>query len=128
MDPDVDLYPDQIAGIAHVTARLDDQFAFAPGSYAPNGNDRRIFEAAVKAEFSKIDVKVEVRWEHRLSPDGTLTSLYQPQIELVGNLRDKETDHDRMKWGIQHGLADGQAGFIREDGTKHEEPIKKLII
>ena len=32
------------------------------------------------------------------------------------NKVEEETDHDRVQWGVVKGLADGQPGYVREDG------------
>ena len=57
-----------------------------------------------------------------------LIPLFVPKIRIVGRTKhETETDHDRLKFEITHGMADGQAGYIREDGTKTEDPIRKII-
>jgi hypothetical protein len=55
--------------------------------------------------------------------------VWLPQVEVIGRSRpEEETDHDRVKWGVVKGLADGQPGYVRADGTKHEDPKSKLIL
>lgn len=125
---DVEIYPDQERQAAAVLAKLDDQFAFSNGKYDEDGSDRRLFEAAAKSEFAKIGLAINVRWAEQLNIEMKPSGLFTPQLEIVGQLRESETDHDRIKWGVVKGLADGQPGYVREDGTRHEEPIKKLII
>jgi hypothetical protein len=44
------------------------------------------------------------------------------------NKVESETDHDRIKHGVVTGKADGKAGYVREDGTWHEDPKSKLIL
>jgi hypothetical protein len=54
--------------------------------------------------------------------------MYVPRISISGRTRkETEIDHDRMQHDIVSGLADGIKGYIREDGTEHEEPIRKTI-
>lgn len=49
-------------------------------------------------------------------------------MEPTGRLKpETETDHERMRDGIVKGLDGGPGGYIREDGTITEEPIKKII-
>jgi hypothetical protein len=55
--------------------------------------------------------------------------VHLPHVELVGRNRSQgETDHDRVRYGVVHGLADGQKGYIRADGSKHEDPIRRDIL
>lgn len=130
MAADWEPYPDEQVKIAQVAAKLDDQFAFSYGNYAPDASDRRIFEAAVKSEFGKINIAAQVRWENMIGLNGLPAGVFRPHVELCGHIRDaSETDHDRMKWGVVRGLEYGQqAGYVREDGSLREDPIKRDIL
>lgn len=123
------LYPDEYTRVAAALERIQRQFEFTGGSET----DRRIFEMAAHNEFGNAGFQIEVNWAEveEVTPEGGLigrTGVYMPGIEIIArNKAESETDHDRMRWGIVKGLADGQAGYVREDGRRTEDPIKKII-
>jgi hypothetical protein len=128
--PDLTIYPDETAKLALAQERLSRAFEFS----AFTESTRRIFESAAQTEFGKAGFSVHVEWKeiHEKKPDrdeGTPTGVWLPTIEIVGRTTaENETDHDRYRWGVVKGLADGQAGYVREDGRKTEDPLKKLIL
>lgn len=122
-EPDFTLYPDENEKVARVLLELE-KFEFGPG----NDADRKVFDMAVANEFGKIGIKARVNWTEICSVTGGPTGVWQPGIELYGRTKgESETDHDRMKHGIVHGLDDGIKGYVREDGSLHEDPIRKNI-
>jgi hypothetical protein len=69
-----------------------------------------------------------------MSPDCTdepdsMDLIWTPLICVVDRTTKlAEYDHDRQKHEVTSGLLDGKAGYIREDGTFREDPLRKLII
>jgi hypothetical protein len=97
---------------------------------------RAEFTQAAKEEFGKVGFEVSVAWkqvyEKNTSPlvltEEIPTGVWIPYVSIEGRItKEEETDHDRFKWGVVKGLADGQPGYVREDGSKREDPIKKII-
>lgn len=128
--PDLTLYPDEQRKIEVVLAKLSN-FEFGRGE----AEDKRLFEMAAHTEFGEIGLKVSITWqeiykESPLSKQGAIaTGVHLPQVEIEGRVtNEEETDHDRFKWGVVKGLADGQPGYVREDGSKREDPISKIIL
>jgi hypothetical protein len=122
--PDFQPYPDEVLGkINPAMARLQAQFEFTP----MNETNKRIFEMAAHNELGQAGFRIAVEWKE-IYKSGYPTGMHLPHLEIIGRNRSEgETDHDRIKWGVVKGLADGQPGYVRQDGSKHEEPIKKLI-
>lgn len=123
-------YPDELMKIGEVMAKLQSAFDFT----SFNDTNKAILDIAAHEEFAKIGIEVRVNWQEIMKKSplaiaGVVpTGVWMPGIEPIGRTRDEsETDHDRVAWGVTHGLMDGQAGYIRADGTKHEEPIKRII-
>lgn len=122
-------YPDELLRIAYAMTRLESAFEFTTGFQA---SQQAAFNDAAKTEFAKIGIEIRINWEEICRHSNLLgpvpTGIWMPGIEPIGRTRkESETDHDRIKHGIQHGLLDGQPGYIRADGTKHEDPIRKII-
>ena len=130
--PDLTLYPDERNKILYAQAKVEHQFEFTP---IKGDADKTIFEMAVNEEFAKIGFLVEITWqqiyhEERVADQEVPvpTGVWCPGIEIIGrNKAEQEHDHDRHKWGVVKGLADGQKGYVREDGSLREDPIKKII-
>lgn len=121
--PDLELYPDEKERVAAAMLALE-KFEFGAGNTA----DRKIFDMAVANEFGKIGLQARVNWTEICSVLGGPTGVWQPGVEVYGRTRgEAEHDHDRHQYGVVHGLEDGQAGYVREDGSKHEDPLKKNI-
>jgi hypothetical protein len=122
--PDFTVYPDEYERVAKAWAKLE-EFEFQWGTEA----DRKIFEMACHTEMGKAGMQVNVTWRQERHPDGTPSQVFSPQVEICGRTKgESETDHDRMRYGIVKGLADGQPGYVREDGSKTEDPRKKDIL
>lgn len=128
-EADFQPYPDELRRIGEVLTKLENAFEFQSGF---EGTQRAQFNDAAKEAFAQIGIEVRINWQeiYRRSPLGEFpTGIWMPGVEPIGRTRpEAETDHDRVKYGITHGLLDGQAGYIREDGRKTEDPAKKLII
>lgn len=96
--------------------------------------DKARFEEAARNEMGKAGFGVHVHWEEvvKRTPLGDIpTGVWCPSLQDIHRLKEPlETDHDRKRYEIVHGLDGGEPGFIREDGSIHDpdDPIKKLII
>jgi hypothetical protein len=130
--PDLNIYPDEQRKIQLTYEKLSRQFEFTP---IKGDSDKKIFEMAVNNDFGEIGFMVTVTWQQLFSKkvvDGNEvpvpTGVWLPGIEIIGrNKTEQEHDHDRHKYGVVNGLADGVKGYVREDGTYREDPIKKII-
>ncbi len=83
-------------------------------------------------------VMVEWEWEDektgKRSPDvsdvpNDMNLYWNPRVTVMERI-DKATgefDHERQQHEVASGILDGKKGYIREDGTWHEEPLKKNI-
>ena len=123
----VEIYPSELPKVQAAFKRLQDTFAQKLVDDPQEAAEA--FNQMAVNEFGAIGFEIEVEW-HQASenPYGPAT-MYVPRINIVGRTRkETEVDHERMQHDIVTGLADGQPGYIREDGTEHEEPIKKVII
>lgn len=129
ISPDLQIYPDEQHKIQYVYEKLSRQFEFTP---IKGDSDKKIFEMAVNNDFGEIGFLVTVTWQQVWQKKNEVpipTGVWLPGIEIIGrNKKEEETDHDRFKWGVVKGLADGQSGYVREDGTYREDPIKKIIL
>lgn len=122
--PDFNPYPDEYRNIGIAMTRLQNAFDF---SHFTETN-KAVFDMAAHEEFAKIGVTVRINWQEIYQASGEPTGVYVPGVEPVGRTKaETETDHDRLKFGIVKGLDGGPGGYIREDGTVHEEPIRKTI-
>lgn len=116
-------YPDEMPKVIRAYEKLQRQFEFTP----MNETNKRIFEMAAHNEFGEAGFRINITWQE-IYENNLPTGVHLPGLEVIGrNKREAETDHDRVKHGIVHGLVDGVKGYVREDGTKHEEPRKKNI-
>lgn len=123
-------YPDELAKIAIVMTKLSNAFDF---SHFTETN-KAIFDMAAHEEFAKIGITIRVNWQEiyrrtgLMADEGESTGVWLPGIEPIGRIRkEQETDHERIQWGVVKGLDGGEKGYIRADGTKHEDPIRKVI-
>lgn len=130
--PDLNIYPHEQHKIQLAYEKLSSQFEFTP---IKSETDRTIFEMAAHNEFGEVGFKVEITWQQLWKkevvggqPTHVPTGVWMPGIEITGrNKVEAEHDHDLHKWGVVKGLADGQPGYVREDGSKREDPIKRII-
>ena len=122
--PDFELYPDEYEKIGIALTKLGNAFEFANFS----DTNKAIFNIAVSEEFAKIGLTAAVHWQEIVNVDGEGTGVWLPGVEPTGRTTpESERDHDRIKYGIVKGLDGGPGGYVREDGTVHDEPRKKLI-
>ena len=122
--PDIQPYPDEYARITAVAERLAAQFEFTHFTET----NKRIFDMAAHNEFGEAGFIIDIDWKE-IYKNQVPTGVWLPHIEVTGrNKAESETDHDRVQWGVVKGLADGQPGYIREDGSRHEEPLRKDIL
>lgn len=121
--PDLTLYPHEEIKINLTLERLQRQFEFTP----MDETNKRIFEMAAHNEFGEAGFRINIEWKE-IYKNNLPTGIHLPHLQVEGrNKVEQETDHDRFKYDVVKGLADGQPGYVREDGSKHEEPIKKII-
>lgn len=121
--PDLQLYPDENHRLELAKERLARQFEFTHMTET----NKRIFDMAAHNEFGEAGFTIEIDWKE-IYKGGEPTGMWLPHLAVTGrNKSEQETDHDRMQWGVVKGLADGQPGYLREDGSKREDPIKKII-
>lgn len=122
-----DLYVEEKQGLRKAMLALE-RFEFTEGNETEM---KRRFEQAVATELGKVGFTAHVHWEEyvRRSPLGDIpTGVWEPNLMDVHRIKEEtETDHDRKRHGIVTGLDGGAPGYIREDGTVHDEPRKKLI-
>lgn len=88
--------------------------------------DQMKYETEAINRYNEIGYEIDITWERLPSPLPSLTAL-QPLITILGKLFQHETDYDKIKHDIVTGRVDGQAGYVREDGTLREDPKKKTI-
>lgn len=123
-----DLYADEKHKLRIAVLNLE-RFEFTWDSNAEAM--KRKFEAAAHEELGKAGFTCHVHWEEfvKRTPLGDIpTGVWQPSLQDVHRtIPVAETDHDRLKHDIVTGKMDGQAGYIREDGSRREDPIKKII-
>jgi hypothetical protein len=122
----VEVYPSEIGKVKSVLQQLES--AFVKKAVDDPLEAAEAFNQMAANLFGEIGFIVEVEWmEAKENPFGP-TKMYVPNVSIAGRTRkETEVDHDRMQHDIVHGLADGVKGYIREDGTEHEDPIKKII-
>jgi hypothetical protein len=127
--PDFVPYPDEVPKMAYAMNRLSAAFDFTHFT----DTNKAIFDIAAHEEFARIGIEIAINWQEiiRKGEDGTEaeTGVWIPNVEPIGRTnKETETDHDRMRYGIVHGLDGGEPGYIREDGRKTEDPRKKDIL
>jgi hypothetical protein len=122
----VDPYYSEMPKVRAAWAKLNGMFAFS----GEEPWTERQLETAAANLFGEAGFKIRVDWMQAMDPEtGEELPFKAPSIAFIGRVdREQERDHDRVKHEVVSGLADGQKGYIREDGTKHEDPIKKVII
>lgn len=122
--PDVEPYPDEVPRIQKAAQVLQEKFK----GVTFNETTMNSFMHAAAELFAEVGFKVGVDWYQGRHPiSGEVITV--PQVMIAGRITpEAETDHDRVKHGIVNATAGGQAGYIRADGTKREDPKSKLIL
>lgn len=90
----------------------------------------KAFETEARQRFAEIGLVVgSVQWDADVADDPNDQNLYWVPRPVITARVDKieEIDHSRMQHEITSGLLDGQKGFVREDGTRREDPKSKNI-
>ncbi|ACH62181.1 hypothetical protein MYRNA_214 [Mycobacterium phage Myrna] len=123
----VEIYPSELPKVQAAFKTLQDRFAqkvVEDPLEAANA-----FNQLAVNEFGDIGFEIEVEWHEASENPFGEAKMYVPRINIVGRTRkETEIDHDRMQHDIVTGKADGVAGYIREDGSEREDPIKKIIV
>lgn len=85
------------------------------------------FDTEARERYNSIGFEITIEWERvpSIMPE---VPLFSPKITILGKLYPNETDYDKLKRDTAEGKIDGVKGYIREDGTLREDPIKKTII
>jgi hypothetical protein len=125
---DLGIYPDEEAKLKLAYAELSRRFEFEDSWQGDS--QRAAFNEVAHTEFAKAGFVVTVEWKQIVkAKTGEETGVWIPKIIIEGRTRpEEETDHDRFQWGVVKGLADGQAGYVREDGSRREDPKSKIIL
>lgn len=119
----VEPYPDEVLALHETLTKI--QNAFLGKTF--DRQTRHDFELSVVDKIADLGFVAVVDWDIMEAPDGN--SYYLPAVDVVRRIvPEPETDFDRVQWGVRKGLEDGQPGYIRADGSHHEEPIKKTIL
>lgn len=118
-------YHSEALNIVKVCNKLNRIFAFT----GVEPWTERQFETTAHNMMGDVGILVRIDWLQAIDPDtGEELPFRAPEVIPVGRVKkESERDHDRVKHEITSGIADGQPGFIREDGSRHEDPLKKVI-
>lgn len=106
-------------------------------------NIKRAFTEEATNRCAEIGFGAEVEWVWESdNPDddppqspwvdddpNNMDLIWHPRIVITERF-DKgfQFDHERQQREVASGVLDGQPGYIREDGSKREDPIRKTII
>ena len=123
----VEVYPSEIPKVKAAFEKLQKTFAQKPVDDPLEAASA--FNQMAVNEFGAIGFEIEVEWsEASENPYGDDAKMYVPLVSISGRTKkESEVDHDRLKHEITGGLVDGVKGYIREDGTRREDPIKRII-
>lgn len=121
----VEPYYSEMPKVIAAGQKLNRMFAFS----GEESWTQRQYEIAAANLFGEAGFNIRVDWLQAFEPDtGEELPFKAPSVAFLSRVdREKERDHDRVKHEVVSGMADGQAGYIRQDGTKHEDPIRKVI-
>lgn len=123
----VEIYPSELPKVQAAFKTLQDHFAQKVVDDPIDAANA--FNQMAVNEFGAIGFVIEVEWHQASANPYGEAEMYVPRVNIVGRTRkETEIDHDRMQHDIVTGKADGVAGYIREDGSEHEDPIKKIIV
>lgn len=121
--PDVEPYADERNQIKDVGVILNNKFRNKVFT------EKTMFEfvQACQEMYADIGWLVGVDWyQAKVPATGETTTI--PNVIIMGRVNPLESiDHDRVQHDVVTGKMDGQAGWIRPDGRKTEDPAKKLI-
>lgn len=119
-----EITPREANTIKSIMAQIQEKFGGRPMTEA---NQLMMGHEIVDRFENELQMKVILTWAG-VEPDpkpGNFDLHYLPQIDVLGRLEAVATDHDQIKHQIQTGEADGQIFYVREDGTKTDEPLRK---
>lgn len=121
---DVEPYPSEFPKVHHAYSQLTRRFA----NTRMDDNSTDLFHRAAVELFGEAGFTVDVAWD-KVLVGGVPTGMYMPEVTITGRIhRETETDHDRLKYEIRAGMADGKAGVVDPNtGEWKEESKKKLI-
>jgi hypothetical protein len=87
------------------------------------------YETTARNLFGDAGFEIAIEWMQAMDPEDLEELPFKvPSVMITGRVqKEEERDHERLKYEIQAGMADGQPGVIREDGSKREDPIRKSI-
>lgn len=120
----VELYPSELSEIKMLSAALQRKFGFKPMT----DNVRAEFVREVEDRFGKMGLRAIVTWSLDVSGDSDQNLFHVPTVSVIGRVdREAETDFERIQHEVVEGEADGKTGYIREDGSRREDSIRKNI-
>lgn len=141
-----ELYDSERQGILNLRAQMLKKHAFR-GVVTVKDEDelKRKFTNEMVSRCQDLGFVVEVEWSWEseekdedgipkqqspfVSSNADDPNLYwSPRIVFIGRTEKLgEFDHEKQQSEIVTGLLDGKAGYIREDGTRREDPKKRNI-
>ena len=125
----MDVTPAEMVLIEALELELNAHFsAHMTGKTFADDDHRELdrFETLARDKFGAIGFVVRVNWT-AFESEGMPGRAYLPTIDFVARTDEEVTDYDEIKHQTAAGLADGRKGYIREDGTWHEDAIRKNI-
>lgn len=84
------------------------------------------FATEARNRFAEIGFTIDISWSE-YTADGMPGTAAVPDITLQGRTEAHSTDHELIRREIAAGMDGTGKGYIREDGSRHEEPRKKTI-
>ena len=123
---DFEPYYSEIPKIKEITAKLNRIFAWS----GEEPWTQRQFEQSAQNLYGDAGFEITVNWLQAMDPEtGEELPFKAPEVTITGRVKkESERDHDRLKHEVTSGMADGQPGYVREDGSRREDPIKKTIV
>jgi hypothetical protein len=135
-----ELYPRERNAVLSIKHQLMSELAYRPDSLTfTTDMMKRRFEEQARERCAEIGLVAQVQWSWddpetgdfspTVADDPNDNNLYWiPRLQIVDRITPMtEVDHDRMKFEVRSGEADGQVGVIREDGSRREDPRSKPI-
>lgn len=127
--PDTEPYPSEVPALKGAMEKLNKKFQ---GQRFDEESMVAFMEAA-RDIFGEIGWLIGVDWmDARVTgvdvESAPSTGITIPRVVIQGRVHaEEETDHDRYRHEVVTGQADGVKGYVRADGSKHEDPISKTI-
>lgn len=122
--PDVvELYPSELNEVKMLSARLQKKYGFK----SFDAGTREQFEKETVESFAELGIKARVTWRVDVSGGADKQLFHVPTVEVVGRVSKEQIDHERYQREVVSGELDGVVGYVREDGSRREDPRKKQL-